>query len=114
RKHYRQLQSLTAEHATLNTAETAREQELDLLRHQINEITSANLVAGEEEEIETRYKLASNSKRLIELAGGVARRLSDSDDAVLSQLAETQKQLREFEKNDNSISQCVDGQETAV
>jgi len=114
RKHYRQLQSLTAEHATLNTAETAREQELDLLRHQINEITSANLVAGEEEEIETRYKLASNSKRLIELAGGVARRLSDSDDAVLSQLAETQRQLRELEKIDNSISQFAAAHETAV
>ena len=114
RKHYRQLQSLTAEHATLNTAETAREQELDLLRHQINEITSANLVTGEEEEIETRYKLASNSKRLIELAGGVARRLSDSDDAVLSQLAETQRQLRELEKIDHSISQFASAHETAV
>jgi DNA repair protein RecN (Recombination protein N) len=114
RKHYRQLQSLTAEHATLNTAETVREQELDLLRHQINEITSANLVAGGEEEIETRYKLASNSKRLIELAGGVARRLSDSDDAVLSQLAETQRQLRELEKIDNSISQFASAHATAV
>jgi DNA repair protein RecN (Recombination protein N) len=114
RKHYRQLQSLTAEHAALNTAETAREQELDLLRHQINEITSTNLVAGEEEEIEMRYKLASNSKRLIELAGGVARRLSDSDDAVLSQLAETQRQLRELQKIDNSISQFASAHETAV
>src|SRR5207248_938426 len=34
RRHYRQLQILTAEHAALDTAETAREQELDLLRHQ--------------------------------------------------------------------------------
>ena len=114
RKHYRQLQSLTAEHAALNTAETAREQELDLLRHQVNEIASANLAAGGEEEIETRYKLASNSQRLIELAGGVARRLSDSDDAVLSQLAETQRQLRELEKIDNSISQFASAHETAV
>ncbi len=55
-----------------STAETAREQELDLLRHQMNEITAANLVAGEEEEIEERYRLASNSKRLIELATAVA------------------------------------------
>lgn len=114
RESYRQLQALTAEHTALNTAETAREQELDLLRHQITEITSANLVAGEEDEIETRYKLASNSKRLIELAGGVARRLSDSDDAVLSQLAETQRLLRELEKIDNSISQFASAHETAV
>src|SRR5207249_5348201 len=31
RTHYRQLQTLLAEHATLDTAETAREQEMDLL-----------------------------------------------------------------------------------
>jgi DNA repair protein RecN (Recombination protein N) len=105
RKYYRQLQTLLAEHAALNTAETAREQELDLLRHQITEIRSANLVAGEEEEIEKSYKLASNSKRLIELATAIANKLSESDDSVLSQLAETQRLLRELEKIDISIAQ---------
>ena len=105
RKHYRQLQTLLAEHAALNTAETAREQELDLLRHQITEIKSANLVIGEEEEIEKRYKLASNSKRLIELASAIANRLSESDDSVLSQLAETQRLLRALEKVDTWLAQ---------
>src|SRR5437879_13379471 len=104
RKHYRQLQTLLAEHAALDTAETEREQELDLLRHQIAEIKSANLVAGEEEEIERRYKLASNSKRLIELASAVANKLSEADDSVLSQRAETQRQLRELEKIDSSLA----------
>jgi DNA repair protein RecN (Recombination protein N) len=105
RNHYRQLQTLLAEHSVLNTAETAREQEIDLLRHQINEIKSANLVADEEEEIEKRYKLTSNSKRLIELAAATANKLSEADDSVLSQLAETQRLLRELEKIDNSIAQ---------
>src|SRR5256885_1228456 len=105
RKHYRQLQTLLAEHAALNTVETAREQELDLLRHQTGEIKSANLVAGEEEEIEKHYKLASNSKRLIELANTVANKLSEADESVLSQLAETQRLLRELEKIDSSIMQ---------
>jgi DNA repair protein RecN (Recombination protein N) len=105
RKHYRQLQTLVAEHTALNTAETAREQELDLLRHQITEIKSADLVAGEEEEIEKRYKLASNSKRLIELASAIANKLSEVDGSVLSQLAETQRLLRELEKIDSSIAQ---------
>src|SRR3981081_3540135 len=114
KKHFAQLQSLTAEHAALNTAETAREQELDLLRHQISEINSAKLVEGEEEEIQSRYKLASNSKRLIELASGISQRLAESDDSVLSQLAETQRLLRELEKIDNSISQFAAGHETAV
>jgi len=114
RKHFAQLQSLTAEHAALNTAETAREQELDLLRHQINEITSAKLVEGDEDEISSRYKLASNSKRLIELASGISQRLAEADNSVLSQLAETQRLLRELEKIDNSISQFAAGHETAV
>ena len=105
RKHYRQLQALVVEHAALNTAETAREQKLDLLRHQISEIKSANLVADEEEDIEKRYKLASNSKRLIELASAIANKLSEADDSVLSQLAETQRLVRELEKIDSSIAQ---------
>jgi DNA repair protein RecN (Recombination protein N) len=114
RKHYRQLQTLLAEHAALNTVETAREQELDLLRHQINEISSANLVAGEEEEIESRYKLASNSKRLIELASAIANKLSEADGSILSQLAETQRLLRELEKIDDAISRFSSAHAAAV
>ncbi len=114
RKHFAHLQSLMAEHAALNTAETAREQELDLLRHQVNEIAAAKLDAAEEEQIETRYKLASNSKRVIELASGISQRLAEADDAVLTQLAETQRLLRELEKIDGSVSQFVSAHETAV
>jgi DNA repair protein RecN (Recombination protein N) len=114
RKHFRQLQTLTAEHAALNTVETAREQELDLLRHQITEINSANLVADEEEEIEKRYKLSSSSKRLIELASAAANKLSEADESVLSQLAETQRLLRELEKIDISTAQLASEHAAAV
>jgi DNA repair protein RecN (Recombination protein N) len=102
-QHHRRWRSLVAEHASLSTAESAREQELDLLRHQVNEIESARLQPNEEEEISSRYKLASNSKRLIELASTIATRLSEADDAIVSQLAETQKLLRELEKIDPAI-----------
>ena len=113
-KHFRELQRLIGEHAALDTAETAREQELDLLRHQITEIKSANLVTGEEEEIEQRYKLSSSSKRLIELASAAANKLSEADESVLSQLAETQRLLRELEKIDISTSQLVSEHAAAV
>jgi DNA repair protein RecN (Recombination protein N) len=114
RECFARLQSLLAEHTTLNTAETAREQELDLLRHQINEITAAKLEPGEEEQIEARYKLASNSKRLIELASAISQRLAEADDSIVSQLAETQRLLRELERIDNSISQFATTHEEAV
>lgn len=104
-KHFREWQALLAEQNALSTAESAREQELDLLRHQVNEIAAAKLGAGEEEQIESRYRLASNSRRLIELASAAVARLSEADDSVLSQLAETQRLLRELEKIDPAVSE---------
>ena len=99
---YRKLQTLRAEQAALSTAESAREQEIGLLRHQVSEIANAKLSVTEEEEIAARYKLAANSKRLVELAGTISRRLSEADDSILPQLAETQRLLRELEKIDPS------------
>ena len=113
-KLYRHLQTLVAEQAELSTAEAAREQELDLLRHQVNEIAAAKLDAAEEEEIETRYKLANNSKRLTELASAVVSRLAEADDAVLSQLAETQRLLRELEKIDPALAELATSHAGAV
>ena len=111
---YRRLQKLIAEQASLSTAESAREQELDLLRHQVNEITTANLNVGEEDEIVSRYQRANNSKRLIELANAIVNRLSEADDSILGQLAETQRLLRELEKVDSSIAQFSSTHETSV
>ncbi|HKR54390.1 MAG TPA: DNA repair protein RecN [Chthoniobacterales bacterium] len=113
-KFFSELRELETEHATLNTAETAREQELDLLRHQVNEINSANLSTEEETEIESRYRLASNSRRLIELASAVATTLSEADDAILAQLGETQKLLRELEKLDSAMAAPANAHESAV
>jgi DNA repair protein RecN (Recombination protein N) len=111
---YRKLQSLRTEHASLSTAESAREQEIDLLRHQINEIGSANLTTGEEDEISSRYRLASNSKRLLELAAAISRKLSEADDAILPQLTETQRLLRDLEKIDPEKSTLADAHAACV
>jgi DNA repair protein RecN (Recombination protein N) len=113
-KLYRKLQSLRAEQAALSTAESAREQEIDLLRHQINEITGANLSATEENEIAARYRLASNSKRLLELASSISRRLSEADDAILPQLAETQRLLRDLEKIDPEKSTLAEAHAACI
>lgn len=104
---FRRLQILQAEQRALSTAEAAREQEIDLLRHQVNEISNAGLSVTEEEEITAHYKLAANSKRLLELAGTILRRLSEADDSILSQLNETQRLLRELEKIDPSQDSLV-------
>ena len=111
---FRRLQSVVAEERSLRTAEAAREQELDLLRHQVTEITSAKLEPNEEEEIVSRYRLASNRQRLIELANSVSRQLSEVDNAVLNQLAETQRLLRELEKIDPDLAESSSAHAAAV
>ena len=111
---YRNLQTLRAEQAALSTAETAREQEISLLRHQVSEIANARLSVTEEEEIAARYKLAANSKRLVELAGTISRRLSEADDSILPQLAETQRLLRELEKIDPAQGMLADAHAASI
>ena len=111
---YRHLQNLVAEEAALSRAESAREQELDLLRHQSSEIAAANLQPDEEEEMIARYKLASHSRRLIELATSVSRQLSENERAVLDQLAETQRLLRELEKIDPNLMETSAAHAAAV
>ncbi|PYJ11068.1 MAG: DNA repair protein RecN, partial [Verrucomicrobia bacterium] len=113
-KGFRNLQALRAEYAALSSAESAREQEVVLLRHQVDEITTAKLSATEEEEISARYKLAANSKRLVELAGTIARRLAEADDSILPQLAETQRLLRELEKIDSSQGALAEAHAASV
>jgi DNA repair protein RecN (Recombination protein N) len=111
---FRRLQSVVAEEQSLSTAEAAREQELDLLRHQVSEIAAARLEPNEEEEIHARYRLASNSQRLIELATSISRQLSESDDAALNRLAETQRLLRELEKIDPGLGESSQAHAAAV
>jgi len=111
---FRRLQLLVAEERALSSAETVREQELDLLRHQVQEIAAAKLEPDEEEEVHARYRLASNSRRLIELATSISRQLSESDNAVLNQLAETQRLLRELEKIDPGLADSSAAHATAV
>ncbi|MEO7168250.1 MAG: DNA repair protein RecN [Chthoniobacterales bacterium] len=111
---FRQLQALVAQELELRTTEATRAQELDLLRHQVAEVSAARLEPNEEEETVARYKRASNSRRLLELAGTAARQLADSDLAVLSQLAETQRLLRELEKLDPSLVETSTAHAAAV
>lgn len=97
---YHQWQRLVAEHSELANSEAALERELDLLRHQSAEIEAAQLDPEEEAALLHRYNVASNSKRLIELATGIVQRLAEADDAILPQLSEVQRLFKDLERLD--------------
>jgi len=108
------LNGLVAEHAELSASEASLERELDLLRHQVNEIEAAALQPGEEEAALARYTVAANSRRLIEVSAGIVQRLSEADDALLSGLAEVQRSFRELEKLDPTQAALAQSHANAV
>lgn len=61
---YVNLKEKQSEYAELNEKET--EKELGFLKYQLDEIDSASLAEGEDEELETDYRKMNNSKRIAE------------------------------------------------
>ncbi|MFC7338265.1 DNA repair protein RecN [Haloferula chungangensis] len=98
----------------LQEAESAGSQELDLLRHQVDEIDAANLKPDEEDEIADRYRRASNATRLVELASAAANVLGGDEGGIVSLLSEVQRYVRELEKLDPTVCEKTLGLEGAV
>jgi len=105
---YRALNRIAAERDDLAGSEAAAERELDLLRHQVNEIEAANLKPDEEEDVVARYTMASNSRRLLELSGAALGRLSESDESAITRLNEVGRLLRDLERVDPGAARFSD------
>jgi len=84
-----------------------------MFRFQIKDIESANLKEGEEQEVESRHRIAANSTRLIELCNGVADRLGEGANSVLTSLREIARMIHEIEKYDPKLAENFQGFESA-
>ncbi|MBR5558669.1 MAG: DNA repair protein RecN [Oscillospiraceae bacterium] len=75
---------------SLNMDESIKAQRLDMLTYQINEIANANLVDGEEEELDGQRKLIRNAERVTESLGGAQELLTGGEEqqGILEQLDE--------------------------
>jgi len=70
------------------------------LQEEVEEIISANLSLEEEDLLNSRYKAASNSRRLIELSAATITRLEDEERGVGIALAESVRLLRDLGRLD--------------
>lgn len=112
RESYRFWRMKSAELEEIRHAENASEQELDLLRYQLQEIDAANLKPEDEQDLEDRWRRASNASRLVEAAAAAAAALN-GDDGILERLTEVQRLVRDLEKLDPSIRERTASLETA-
>ncbi len=109
---YRAWRTKATELEEIRHAENASEQELDLLRYQLQEIDSANLKPEDEHVLEDRWRRASNASRLVEAAAAALNALN-GEDGILQRLGEVQRLVRELEKLDPSIRERTASLETA-
>jgi len=109
---YRAWREKAVELEEIRHAENASEQELDLLRYQLEEIDSAQLKPEDEHDLEDRWRRASNASRLVETAAAATAALN-GDDGILERLTEVQRLVRDLEKLDPSIRERTASLETA-
>jgi len=112
REQHRAWRCKAAELEAVRLAENASEQELELLRYQVQEIDAANLQPEDEHDLEDRWRRAANASRLVETAAAAAAALT-GDDGLLERLADLQRHIRELEKLDPSIRERMTALETA-
>lgn len=110
---YRTWREKASELDELRHAENASEQELDLLRYQLDEINNANLKPEDESDLEDRWRRASNSSRLLESASAAAAALN-GEEGILEKLGEVQRLVRDLQKLDPSITERTGALETAT
>lgn len=103
---------LVKEKEKLEQKERDREQRLDFLEFQINEIENAHLVPGEEEELRQDRNILKNAERirvLVEDAIGIAYAKENSISSLLSRLQSISDELsayaKEFKETNEAISQ---------
>jgi len=108
------LREIEQERAALELSESEREQRLSLLRHQVDEIESAHLLPDEDARVENEYRAASHAQNILEQAGIITGLLSDSESAVLTQLAQIERALTAWQRMDDSIADAEELNRQAI
>ena len=110
----RQSHELEAQKAALVVDERDYARQLDLLRFQVNDISSAKLQPAGEEEVEREFKRAGNAARLLELCQAALNLLSDQDDSLLRQAGELGRTLQALQRLDPAAAPLCAAHEQAA
>lgn len=101
---YNEYVQLTRRLHAFSMEEEVRLREVDFLRYEINEITSACLKEGEEEELEQVYKKIANSRSIMESMGMVRDALGyDSSTAAGETVSKAVREIQSALRFDDSI-----------
>jgi DNA repair protein RecN (Recombination protein N) len=103
-----QARALEEQKAALIVDEQTYAQQLDLLRFQVNEITSAHLVPEEETQLDQDFKRAGNAARLLEFAQAAINLLDEQDNSLMRQAGELGRTVQALQRLDPSATPLLD------
>jgi len=110
----RQTRQLEEQKIALIVDERAYAQQLDLLRFQVNEITSARLQPEEEERVEQDFKRAGNAARLLEFTQAALNLLGEQDNSLLRQAGELGRTLQALQRLDAAAAPLLEAHQQAA
>ena len=107
REEYAKLDALRKQIASLQMDETEKARRLDILQFQIDELESAHLRLGEEEELDERKAMLRSADQLVAAVEGAYHALfgTDSQDGAASLLAEAEGDLSRVSNLSADLSQ---------
>ena len=92
--------ALEAEKTALVVDEKTYAQQLDLLRHQVQEISAARFQPEEEQAVTEEFNRASNGAKLLQLSQGALDALSENENSLISQSGVIGRVLLELQRVD--------------
>ena len=104
RGQYGEWSALKKELETYQMDEDSRKREMSFLEFEIQEIQEAQLQPGEDDELERKYRTASNSKKILESLGAVSN-YTDNDTGAGELVGRALQEIGRIEDCDEEISQ---------
>lgn len=102
---YNEYKALKEELERQDTDEASRVREADLLRYEIDEIESASLKEGEDEELEQQFHLMNNSRKIAEAIGTVSELIGGDESAgdMVGRAVRSFSEISDFDENTRNL-----------
>jgi len=103
----RRRSAFEVEKTALIVDENTYAQQLDLLRFQVNEISSAKLQPDEESQVQSEHHRASNAARLLEICQTALELLSGEEHSIMARAGAVGRSLQDLQRVDSSAANLI-------
>lgn len=112
-KTYKTYTSLKRQLSEMTADSEARQREISFIEFEVNEITAAKLVSGEDEELEASFKKMNNSQKIMEDISLAQKLINGDDNNIQDMLSMAVKSIINAASYDDNLLELSDSVSTA-